>query len=158
MLLVGLAVVLWADFDRHVELDEVPTFALFAGALALATLSVLVPSRLYAAALRRLALAVVAVPRAAESSYRVPAPLEHVFRDGASARAAIVRAYVAPLTVGLVLGEAIAVLGLVLALGRYAPSVVALPFFALALTIFGVRFPRAAHLTRAASRIYASAR
>ncbi len=154
--LLELGVVLWADFDRHVEPVPPLVIAFIVLAASAAGASLTVPARLHADALRRLTLPVQEVPAAgpAEVSYRTAAGSQRVFRDGDAARAAMTQAFLTPLIVGLALAELVALLGLVLAQARFAPSWWALPFFGAAWALLGARFPRAALLEGPAERLY----
>ena len=62
--------------------------------------------------------------------------------------------YQTPFILSLALTEAIAIFGLVIAQGRLAPSALALPFFAVAWALFGLRFPRVASVVQPAERLY----
>jgi hypothetical protein len=143
-----LGVVLEADFDRHVDLQAETFGALSGVALTIGALSLVLPSRLYRAALLRLALPTTDVPihDAVTPDYRSPARTERVFRDLPAARTAVIRAFQTPFLFGAGLAEAVAILGLVVALQRMAPSAYALPFFAVAWVLLAVRFPTTARV------------
>ncbi len=156
---VELGIVLWGDFDRYVYLQVEITVAVAVVAATLAVASFLLPSRLYSAALERLALPVIEVPvqnNDAARDYRSAAGSQRVFREADAARSAMVRAFQAPFLVSVALAESIAILGVVIAQGRLAPSVYALPFFVVAWVLLGLRFPRVANVVEPAERLYSA--
>lgn len=154
---VELGVVLWGDFDRHVDLRLEASLALAGAATALVVASIVLPGRLYAATLTRLSLPVIESPaQDTARDYRTATGGQRTFRDAAGARSAALRAFKAPLIVGLALVEAIAILGVVIAQGRFAPSSYGLPFFAVAWVLFGLRFPRVHHVLGPAERVYSA--
>lgn len=131
--------------------------ALAGTAVALCAASLVLPGRLYAAALRRLSLAVIESPgQEAARHYRAAAVGQRMFRDGAGARSAALRAFQAPFIVGLALVESIAILGVAVAQGRFAPSWYGLPFFVLAWVLLCLRFPRARHVVGPAEHVYSA--
>jgi hypothetical protein len=157
--LLELAFVLGADFDRHVELQLPVVVALACVALGVAVTSFLLPSRLHRIALEQLALPVVEVlvqNSEAMSDYRSAAGSQRVFRDAVAARTGMLRAFQTPFILSLALSESIALMGLVIAQGRLAPSWLALPFFAIAWVLFGLRFPREKSLVAPAERLYSA--
>jgi hypothetical protein len=153
--LIELAVVLWADFDRHVDLDPL-TFVLASVALAVAVASFVLPRRLHTTTLKQLALPVIEVPlqNTDVRDYRSAAGSQRVFRDAAAAQSAMVRAFQTPFIISLALTETVAVFGFVIAQGRFAPSSFALPFFAAAWVLFGLRFPTVARIVGPAEHLY----
>jgi hypothetical protein len=156
--LLELAFVLGADFDRHVELQLPVVVALACFALGVAVTSFLLPSRLHRIALEQLALPVIEVPvqNSEARDYRSAAGSQRVFRDAVAARTGMLRAFQTPFILSLALSESIALMGLVIAQGRLAPSWLALPFFAIAWVLFGLRFPREKSLVAPAERLYSA--
>jgi hypothetical protein len=152
---VELGIVLWGDFDRHVDLQLGITLGLSLAALSSAAMSFLLPARLYTTALARLSLAVVDSPvQEPGRDYRTAAGTQRAFRD--DIRSTVLRVYQAPFIVGLALGESVALFGFVVAQGRFAPSSHGLPHFALAWIVLGLRFPRASQILGPAERMYSA--
>jgi hypothetical protein len=156
--LAELGIVIDADFDRHVELDAVITFAIAGAGIVIAATSVILPRRLYAGAVTRLALPVTEAPTQGgeATGYRTAAGSEHVFRDGTAARAALLQAFRGPFILGVASAALTAALGVVIALGRFAPSIDALAFFGVGLLLIGLRFPRAQQIIEPAERAYSA--
>ncbi|CAN5287072.1 hypothetical protein BH09MYX1_BH09MYX1_56350 [soil metagenome] len=157
--LFELAVVLESDFDRHVELQHGTFFGLVGAVVVLTVASFVLPRRLYREALARLALSVTEVPvqeGASIRDYRSPAGSERVFRDPPTARDAALRAFQAPFIVGIALADATAIIGFMIAIERVAPSFYALPFFALAWLLLGLRYPRIDRVIGPAERAYSA--
>ncbi len=154
--LILLVVVLDADFDRHVELDPTAFGAIVAVAVLFSVVTLVVPGRLHRAAVARLSLPTedVPVPDAANPDYRRPAATERVFRDPPAARLALLRAFHPPFLLGVALAQGVAAMGVIVALGRLAPSSYALPFFVVAWMLLALRFPSIARVLEPARRLH----
>lgn len=148
-----LGVVLWADFDRYVELQAVVVGALGASALSVAVASMLLPARIYERNVRALSLRVTETPLATPTTDYRTGGSERTFQDP-DARVRIYGAFQPAMIVGLALAESISSVGVAVALGRLAPSWMALPFFAVSWILLAIRFPRAGSIEEMATRVY----
>ena len=142
----GVLLYLNATVAQRAELRPDPTLApVFAMvALGLAVASVLLPSRLHAAAARTAAVEtrddLMDDPLGATQGFRRPASSERVFSDPAAARRAALQAFLSPFLVGMAMAESVSLFGFVLGFLGFGVVVVA-PFFAVGAGLQATRFP-----------------
>ena len=142
----GILLYLNATVAQRAELHPDPTLApvFAAAALGLAVASVLLPSRLHAAAARAAAVEtrddLSDDPLGATQGFRRPASSERVFADPAAARRAALQAFLSPFIVSMAMAESVSLFGFVLGFLGFDLAVVA-PFFVVGAGLQATRYP-----------------
>ena len=131
----------------HAQVPPGMVFVLALVAVGTATASVLVPTRVLAARVRRLEIKVVDEIGEPVGSFRESAPVRRVVADPESAVRAALAPYQSTLVLGLALAESVALYGFMLGyLG--APAPVFLPFFVVSWALMATKIPKPERVTR----------
>jgi hypothetical protein len=117
-------------------------------AVVIAVVSIVLPRRLFAVALKQVDAKVAEEPGEVVGSFRESAPVQRVVSNPEEAILGALAVFQSPFLVGMALCESIALFGFML--GFLGESMkVAVGFFLVSLSLMAVRYPRVASMTQA---------